>query len=246
MAMLEDDPPASVPEWVVTYGDMMSLLLTFFIMLVSMSEMKSDSGKLRAMMDSMTKTFGLFDGRSGVPGTATQDKSTNTSMSSRGTSGQGGTEKGGRETQETKGRSGKHLTVQRINHGTEVTLGGPAAFPHFQAVLTDEMKASLDLIADILKGKPNRIVVRGHCSSEPLPSDSVFRDAVDLSFARARQTSQYLVERGIRPENMIVSAVGDTEPRIITRDAALHQLNDRVDVFVIDAYITPPALEDRK
>ena len=36
---IEEDPPAGVPEWVVSFGDMMSLLLTFFIMLVSMSEM---------------------------------------------------------------------------------------------------------------------------------------------------------------------------------------------------------------
>ncbi|MEO1994779.1 MAG: flagellar motor protein MotB, partial [Planctomycetaceae bacterium] len=33
-----DSDTPGVPEWVVTYGDMMSLLLTFFIMLVSLSE----------------------------------------------------------------------------------------------------------------------------------------------------------------------------------------------------------------
>ncbi|MEX0726968.1 MAG: flagellar motor protein MotB [Planctomycetaceae bacterium] len=243
--MPEDDPPAGVPDWVVTYGDMMSLLLTFFIMLVSMSEMKDDTGKMRAMMDSMSKTFGLLDGTSGIPGTSTQKSSTNKHMASQGSSGQGGTKKGGRKTPNEKGRAGENLTVQRINHGTEVTLGGPSAFPHFRADLTAEMKQNLDVIAGILKGKPNRIVVRGHCSSEPLPPDSEYRDAVDLSFSRARQIAQYLAERGIQPQHMIISAVGDAEPRIITRESELHRLNDRVDVFVIDAYITPPALEDR-
>ena len=38
----EDDPPIAIPEWVVTFGNLMSLLLTFFIMLVSLSEMKSE------------------------------------------------------------------------------------------------------------------------------------------------------------------------------------------------------------
>ncbi|MDA0831918.1 MAG: OmpA family protein [Planctomycetota bacterium] len=243
MAMPDDDPPAGVPEWVVTYGDMMSLLLTFFIMLVSMSEMKDDTGKMRAMMDSMMKTFGLHDGLSGIPGSSTQQTSINTNRSSQGTSGEGGTKKGGPKSK--KGNAGEHLTVERINHGTEVTLGGPTAFPHFQADLTDEMKQNLDTLADILRDKPNRIIVRGHCSSEPLPPDSKFRDAVDLSFARARQTSQYLADRGIRREYMVVSAVGDAEPRIITRVPELHRLNDRVDVFVIDAYITPPASDNR-
>ncbi len=36
----EDPPPPSVPEWLLTYGDLMSLLLTFFVMLVSMSELQ--------------------------------------------------------------------------------------------------------------------------------------------------------------------------------------------------------------
>ena len=33
---VEDDTPPSVPDWFVTFADMMSLLLAFFIMLVSM------------------------------------------------------------------------------------------------------------------------------------------------------------------------------------------------------------------
>ena len=55
---IEDEPPAAVPDWILTYGDMMSLLLTFFIMLVSMSEMKSPE-KFHAMADSMRQQFGL-------------------------------------------------------------------------------------------------------------------------------------------------------------------------------------------
>ncbi|MFN0199183.1 MAG: flagellar motor protein MotB [Planctomycetaceae bacterium] len=245
MAMLEDDPPAGAPEWVVTYGDMMSLLLTFFIMLVSMSEMKDNSnGKLRAMMDSMTKSFGMIDGPSGVPGTSTQRTSALTHMHSTRDTSEGGTKKGGQKSK--VGRAGPYANVQRLNHGTEVTLGGPTAFNRFDAELTEEIKSNLDIIASILAGRPNRIVVRGHTSSEPLPADSPYRDAIDLSFARAHQTSQYLISKGIRADYLIVSAVGDTEPRIISRDLELHRVNDRVDVFVIDAYITPPSLDDSK
>ena len=47
----EEESGGGIPEWVVTFGDMMSLLLTFFIMLVSLSEMKDDGGNLRAMLD---------------------------------------------------------------------------------------------------------------------------------------------------------------------------------------------------
>jgi len=50
-----------VPEWVVTYGDMMSLLLTFFIMLVSLSDVAADQ-KYRAILDSLQRYIGYRNG----------------------------------------------------------------------------------------------------------------------------------------------------------------------------------------
>jgi hypothetical protein len=55
--VMEDDAPPPVPEWVVTYGDMMSLLLTFFIMLVSLSEVVADQ-KYRAILDALQQYLG--------------------------------------------------------------------------------------------------------------------------------------------------------------------------------------------
>ncbi|MCK5557820.1 MAG: flagellar motor protein MotB, partial [Candidatus Hydrogenedentes bacterium] len=37
-----DDEEPRVPGWVVTYGDMMSLLLTFFVLLISFSTIKKE------------------------------------------------------------------------------------------------------------------------------------------------------------------------------------------------------------
>src|SRR5690349_2753264 len=70
---VEEDPPPSVPEWVVTFGDMMSLLLTFFIMLASMSHMKKDD-QFEAMVESLRKRFGHdFNAASLVPGYSTKN-----------------------------------------------------------------------------------------------------------------------------------------------------------------------------
>ena len=55
--LLDDDPPPSVPEWTVTFGDLMALLLTFFVMLLSMSEFKNNS-KFRNVAESMERRFG--------------------------------------------------------------------------------------------------------------------------------------------------------------------------------------------
>lgn len=50
----------SVPPWMVTFGDMMSLLLTFFIMLASFSELKSEE-KYQALSDVFRDQFGRGD-----------------------------------------------------------------------------------------------------------------------------------------------------------------------------------------
>src|SRR6185312_4715205 len=94
----EEDPPAGAPEWVVTYGDMMSLLLTFFIMLVSMSELKSDSGKYRAMLDAIKQVFGPEAGVYGAPGNSLQKRSVLNKLASLGNMSEGGLKKSSRNT----------------------------------------------------------------------------------------------------------------------------------------------------
>lgn len=57
MHLTADDPPPPAPEWMLTYGDMMSLLLTFFIMLVAMSDWRSEGRVLQAV-EALQRRFG--------------------------------------------------------------------------------------------------------------------------------------------------------------------------------------------
>jgi len=235
---IEDDPPAGAPEWVVTYGDMMSLLLTFFIMLVSMSEIKQDSGKFRAMLDAITREFGASSGTFGSPGTSLQRTSIYDKLSSLGIISSGDLQRSNRQ---GKGPGGAHQAVRRIRDGNIVTLGGAVVFARHSAELTPALQQSLDVIAAVLARKINRIEVRGHASPEPLPDDTPFRDTLDLSFARAQAAADYLVSRGVSLDRIRISAAGDTEPRTLARGKEAQALNRRVDVFLIDSYITRPA-----
>src|SRR5688572_29884281 len=53
----EDEAPSGAPEWALTFGDMMSLLLTFFIMLAFLSEVKEQE-KYQALVESVHRQFG--------------------------------------------------------------------------------------------------------------------------------------------------------------------------------------------
>lgn len=233
--MIEDDPPPGVPEWVVTYGDMMSLLLTFFIMLVSMSEQKQD-GKVRAALDALQQQFGPEAGKYGAPGTSLQESSMYEFAASTGMSSEGGTKTKGIA---SEGLAGPSKTVKRIGHGTLITLGGPCVFEEFDERLTDAMKKDLEIVAELLSTRPNLIVVRGHATRNTLPAGTKFRDIWELSYARADAVAKYLISHGIAEDRLQLSAAGDSEPRIISRDKEIQRENRRVDVFVIDAYTSP-------
>jgi len=233
--VVQDEAPPGVPEWVVTYGDMMSLLLTFFIMLVSLSEMKQE-GQLRAMMDALQERFGSAASMtSGVPGKSLQENSFYGAMRSTGNRSEDGVKK---RSKDSGGHVGKFETVERLNQGTVVTIGGPTMFDPFTAELNEQILENLDILASIIKQRPNLICIRGHASPEPLPFDSPYADQFELSFARAQAVANYFIEvKQIPPARMIVSAAGETEPRLLTRDSQTLMNNHRVDVFLIDTYI---------
>lgn len=248
MAEPEDDV-AGVPEWVVTYGDMMSLLLTFFIMLVSLSELKSEDGRLRAALDAIREAFGATDGVAGVPGVSLQQTSVLNKRYSQGNRSEGGLEKSSRK---SEGTAGPHSTSERINHGSVITLGGPTLFSPDSVEITPRLAADLKVISADLANRPNLIVVRGHTGRRPIDLSS-FTEAqsrlgvaashfanMDLSFARALAVGEHMLERGVNPNRLRVEAAGDAEPRRPSPDAKLQDLNHRVDVFAIDSYIPPP------
>lgn len=234
---IEEDPPAGVPEWVVTYGDMMSLLLTFFIMLVSMSEMKTDDGKFRALMDAMDQVFGPEIGMYSLPGKSAPKSGMMDKLGSLGASMDGGMLKGNKK---ARGPGGANNPVKKIRDGHVITIGGPVAFERFSAEISEAARKDLDLIVEAIREKPNRVEVRGHDSPEPQPAGGAFRDATDLSFARAHAVARYLIEKGILAERIRISAAGDSEPRAMTRGVDSQSVNRRVDLFLIDAYITAP------
>ncbi len=62
----EDTPPAGAPAWMATFSDLMNLLLCFFVMLFSMSNLSEE--KLAAFVASMNNTFSFFEKGSSAVG----------------------------------------------------------------------------------------------------------------------------------------------------------------------------------
>ncbi len=237
-------PPEGAPEWMVTFGDMMSLLLVFFISLVSMSEMKRE--RFEQAAQSLRKAFGGFKGGIGTMPIETTDSNTLIQKIL--------DELETAEFKDNKGDSdelgirGKDFRVTNIRDGMKIDVGGKIAFDRFSAEMKPEARELVSKTAQQLRGYNTRILVRGHATREPLPKDSPFKNARELSFARAMAVVRELEASGVRPIRIIPMAVGDAEPFVrqaYTEDR--RALNRRVEILVtedlVDDYAGTPATD---
>jgi len=228
MAEEEEDDAMGIPEWVVTFGDMMSLLLTFFIMLVSLSEMKEEE-TYQAMVQSMQQNFGYdMSNASITPG---DSKPRNSRMAQLATSGRAkrrDTMKGGAK---PKSASGENERVLSVRAGGKTGIGAVVQFKDRNTVLTASARKTLDELCILIDGKPQKIDVRGHTSRLP-PADGTNRWSV--AFERANIVRQYVVDKGIKVHRVRISVAGPHEPLEINGGATEELANDRVEIYMLD------------
>ena len=230
----EPDESGGVPEWVVTFGDMMSLLLTFFIMLVSLSEIKEQE-KYQAMVDSIHKRFGHdMSTASLVPGNMKPRNSVFTKLATMGRAKQLDTHEGG---DKVKAPVGDFPRVPIIRPGSHAAVGTVVHFNEGSTQLVDSQKDALIVQAQEMRGKPQKIEIRGHTSLRPPAKDSSFQDHWDLAFQRCRVTMQFLLQQGIDENRIRMSVAGANEPLYVGTRSDMLLLNPRVEVHVLDEIV---------
>jgi chemotaxis protein MotB len=232
---IEEEPAPGVPEWVVTFGDMMSLLLTFFIMLVSLSEIKEQE-KYQAMVESVRKQFGYDKtATSFVPGNAKPRNSSMPKLASLGRAQRLNTANGG---DKAEAPTGDYPRVRIVRPGTTTTVGTVVYFDEHSAELSEAARLDVQTQAAVLEGKPQKIEVRGHTSLRPVNSTSEYTDNWELAYRRCRNTMQYLVDDlGFDPKRIRMSVAGANEPVYLGTDAKLLKQNPRVEVFILDEVV---------
>ncbi|MEZ6137365.1 MAG: OmpA family protein [Pirellulaceae bacterium] len=230
--MDDDDAAMGIPEWVVTFGDMMSLLLTFFIMLVSMSELKQDE-KFQAMVESMQKQFGHDLSLASVsPGDSRPRDSAFRVLSTEGRARKLDTHKGGAP---TEAPIGDNERVRIVRPGGATAIGTVLFFEDGTFELTDEARKILDVEVEQLAGKPQKIEIRGHTAQQLATQGSEPADAMDLAYRRCRYVMQYLITKHkIPPERIRLSSAGAWEPMFLSSDPEKMRKNPRVEVFLLE------------
>lgn len=242
---MEEDAPPGVPEWVVTYGDMMSLLLTFFIMLVSMSEIVAEK-KYRAVLTALDKKMGFTTAPVAPSG---QHFAANDLVASPNeTLGAESPEDSGRGGVKSKSVQGDDRRIKVTDEGTPQRVGsyltfrpspadddGKTEFPEYH--LTGQAEAELFSIVRELRGKPNKIEIRSHvaATSDVKAGDaSAITDGIVRSYHQGHAVFTLLESWGIASKYIRITAAGAALSDETTADKKAPP--QRVEVFITDVY----------
>jgi len=227
-----DEP--GVPEWIVTFGDMMSLLLCFFILLQMFSELKKDH-EYQRVVTAIKEAFGFSGGIGVLPTKDIPLKSMIETLESL-------AQKTYSETKisqnDVDGMDGPKMRVKSVRDGLAFVIGGPSIFDEGSAEVKPEVRAELAKLAIILKGRRNKINVVGHAQAMFLPDDSRWSSLDELSFARAENVKNVLVECGLDDRVFRIEAAGVREP-VVPRalDPADVAENRRVEIIMTEQLV---------
>ncbi|MDR2641288.1 MAG: OmpA family protein [Planctomycetaceae bacterium] len=186
-----------LPDWVVIYGDMMALLLCFFVMLFSMSTFQKP--QIQNAITSLQS--GFYSKSTGDYDSAKRPLINLTA----------------RQLPTTIGNS----SIQTVIFDSESIPGGIIRFELGNDELTNENKEELLAIIDKLRSTPFKILICGHESARD--EDEIYRRELDLSYARAVAVYEFLVLHGLKRESLQVLPMGKNEP-LNNEDNALVEL----------------------
>ncbi len=263
----KEDCPGGAPAWVMTFADLMSLLMCFFVLLLSFSEM--DVQKFKQIAGSMKYAFGVQriveakdipKGTSVIAQEFSPGKPTPTTLQVV----QQETTDDTRENVETmQGTSARIqemadairealkdevdqglLEVDTEANEVMIRIREKGSFPSGSAVINKSFLPILRRIAEVLKKTDGEIVVAGHTDNVPISTPTYPSNWV-LSAARAANVVHYFSK--IDPElsrRMQIRAYADTRPKV-PNDTPQHRAqNRRVEIIVREGSSEPIRVED--
>lgn len=185
-----------VDSWLMSYADMVTLLLAFFVIFVSTSVPKQD--QLAAATMGMKKPFGAltletpFDGvYQNLQGIVAGNKLE------------------------------QNVLVQKTSRGLRMEVASGQFFVPGSAQLSDGAEDTLKQIAETVKSDALHnyaISVEAYTSNAAIPGTE-FASHWELSAAQAARVVRVLMENGVPPDQLTATGFGNTRPSVPNNDA---------------------------
>ncbi len=215
---------AGAPQWMTTFSDLMSLLMCFFVLLLSFSE--TDRQKFKEVAGSMEQAFGVqrIERQFGSPeGTVIISKGFRTTPIA---------VKLQQSLEEIIADEVSSGAAEVETSGGEMTIRvkDSLAFDLGRAEIKKSFLPILDKLGQFIKKHNVQVVVRGHTDNVPLAKGAPFHSNWSLSAARAVGVVEYWKDKyGIPSNKIAASAFADGSPIVANDSPANRAKNRRVE-----------------
>lgn len=220
-------------DWMLTYGDMVTLLLTFFVMMFTTAEI--DGSKLQLIIAAFQGLGVLGGGNTLEAGQLAELGNTIMQLPSK---------ERGRALDEARRQAISQLQPEiRSNkvrvtvdeRGLIISLAADAFFRSASAeVDIEETRSLLQRVAGLLMSLPDKnFAIEGHTDSMPTDPDGEWRTNWELSAARAVNVLHYLTDFGVDDDAFHVRAYADNDPLAANDTPEGRAYNRRIDIIVL-------------
>jgi chemotaxis protein MotB len=232
---MDSDDEGSGNEWLATYGDLVTLLLCFFVLLFAMSNI--DARKFKAAIASFQGTgiTGLIQGDSSNTGDSILDLFPSSSPSDAAEM-----QKLYDEVKELIATEGLNtdISLEASQKGVMLVFKDDLLFAPGSAQLKPTVKSTLSSLGEILKQYDRRIRIEGHTDNVPI-NNSTFPSNWELSTARAISVVKYFTEElnpseRFNAKSFEVAGFSEYAPVAPNDTAENRQRNRRIEIIVLN------------
>jgi len=233
----EDDGPRGAPVWIVTFSDMISMLVTFFILLMTFSSL--DAIEMFKVRDSLIGTRGIITNKGGPTAAEPPEVDLMAAMDAA----RGATHPHSRpvaELAESLVEMGQRKTpdhvaidLNQVADGLVVRFDERASFAPGSAELSSWLEAALEEIAEVLAAYPHLVLVEGFTDShfQPTPAHPT---PEALGLARAAAAARVMVAGGaLSPMRVQLAGAGAHRPAASGDTAVGRERNRRVELRIL-------------
>ena len=241
------------PAWIVTFADLATLLLTFFILLLSFAEM--DVEKYRAMANSMAVAFGsnqvLGDAVGGSPLTLIESDTVSLPEPMETATDEpefideraegdaptkipaGVIDLASRMIEELEPEvASEALSVNYDESRVVIRFSEEATFRSGEAAIKPGMVPIIERVVEVLSGCTGDVLVAGYTDDRPIASGR-YRSNWDLSAARAVSVVHELVlNRQVPAERVVAAGRAETNPLVPNDSPENRAKNRRVEIAI--------------
>ena len=210
----------SAPGWMTTYGDMVTLLLTFFVLLLTFSTI--DQKKFSIVANSLQGALSILDGSDAIlEGKVDVDRRMEIFEQVK-------------ELEAMAAELGfsEDIQTEVTETGILINIGDRVLFDLGEANLKEQAFPVLNLVATTLRESAREVYVSGHTDNIPITSGK-FRNNWDLSTSRALSVVEFFIEEShLSPEILAAAGYSEFHPIANNETPANRRKNRRVEILV--------------